>query len=510
MCGDNMATNYIRLNNNDEHLSLGNLFRIIKELSKNRSAALQSELFCLLFDIEDINDTTVNNYCIGIRSIGNTYKQIYINKDKRYRNDNNEFIKTILSLLSVMDGNIYQDKDINFINSNDSAESLAIKLFNLAKNDKQVNLEFTNKLNELIKNNNIYDALVEELIYIVLYKKQPINEEGLKKDVLDYVISDTSISSKDLEAYLNLKLREGINYDSSMKILASQGNAYANYELGLEEFNGYHEGYPRYENAYEYLIKAADRNHSGANYLIGHMLINGLIGSKSNKDLKLGYDHLVKSSELGNIASINTIGNMYRDGIYPLKKDLKKAKQYYEEASKYNYTYAINNLGSLEEANGNMEKALDYYLVGASKGESWSCNKVGEYYRKKDDLTNAYQYYLKAIECPIKQRNYFAYYNLAKYYYNDGNIPMLIRKDELKAYEYFSLASKNGIIEASIELLKMFVKKYYKERKEEYLDKINNYKIIIENHPDYNENIKRKVEEELNKIKKERLIDINL
>ena len=146
MCGDIMATNYIKLNNNDEHLSLGNLFRTIKELSKNRSAALQSELFCLLFDIEDINDTTVNNYCIGIRSIGNTYKQIYINNDKRYRNDNKEFVNTILALLSVMDGNIYQNEDIDFINNNDSAQSLAIKLFNLAKNDKQVTLDFSSSL----------------------------------------------------------------------------------------------------------------------------------------------------------------------------------------------------------------------------------------------------------------------------------------------------------------------------------------------------------------------------
>ena len=171
-----MATNYIKLNNNDEHLSLGNLFRVIKELSKNRSAALQSELFCLLFDVEDINDTTVNNYCIGIRSIGNTYKQIFINKEKRYRNNQEEFIPTIVSLLSVMDGTIYKEQDIEFINENESAINLAQKLFNLAKNDKQVSLSFSNKLNELIMSENIYEALVEEIIYVVLYKKQPINE----------------------------------------------------------------------------------------------------------------------------------------------------------------------------------------------------------------------------------------------------------------------------------------------------------------------------------------------
>ena len=505
-----MATNYIKLNNNDEHLSLGNLFRLIKELSKNRSAALQSELFCLLFEVEDINDTTVNNYCIGIRSIGNIYKQIFINKEKRYHTTRSSFVPTILSLLSVMDGNIYQNEDIRFINNNDSAIALAHKLFSLSKNDKQVSLEFTNKINELIKTENYYDALTELIIYTVLYKKQPINEEGLKKDVLEYVISDTSISSNDLEAYLNLKLREGINYDSSMNRIAEEGNAYANFELGLDEYNGYHEGYSRYDKAYEYFYRAAIMNHARANYMIGYMLINNQIGSKSNDDLELGYNYLLKSADLGNIASLNTIGNMYKDGIYPLKKDLKKAKHYYMEAAKSNYTYAINNLGLLEEEAGHPEKALKLYLEGAATGESWACNRVGEYYRKRGEYDKAYNYYLKAIECPIKLRNYYAYYNLAKYYYSEGNVPVVISKDPDKAYTYFVIASNNGIIEASIEILSIYVNKYYQERNEAYLPEIENMKIYIENHPDYSEKIKLEVENRIAKIKQERLINIDL
>ncbi len=76
---------YIKLNNNNNHLSLGNLFTIIKKMSKNKSAAIQSELFCILFNIENISETTVNNYCTGLRSINSTYKQIYINYLKKIR-----------------------------------------------------------------------------------------------------------------------------------------------------------------------------------------------------------------------------------------------------------------------------------------------------------------------------------------------------------------------------------------------------------------------------------------
>ena len=44
-------------------------------------------------------------------------------------------------------------------------------------------------------------------------------------------------------------------------------------------------------------------------------------------------------------------------------------------------------------------------------------NKVAEYYRKSKDLKTAFIYYEEAINCPLREKNYYAYYNLAKYYY---------------------------------------------------------------------------------------------
>ena len=64
-----MNKTYIKLNNNDNHLSLGNLFNIIKNISKNKSSAIQTELFYILFNIDNISETTVNNYCTGFLSI---------------------------------------------------------------------------------------------------------------------------------------------------------------------------------------------------------------------------------------------------------------------------------------------------------------------------------------------------------------------------------------------------------------------------------------------------------
>ena len=68
---------YIKLNIDDNHLSWGNFCRIIKEYAVNKTSALQIEVFCTIFNIDSINDTTVNNYCVGCRSINNEYKQIF-------------------------------------------------------------------------------------------------------------------------------------------------------------------------------------------------------------------------------------------------------------------------------------------------------------------------------------------------------------------------------------------------------------------------------------------------
>ena len=53
---------------------------------------------------------------------------------------------------------------IEKIAKSETAHILAKKLYNLAKNDNQVANDFTNNLHNLLKSNNIYECLVEELL----------------------------------------------------------------------------------------------------------------------------------------------------------------------------------------------------------------------------------------------------------------------------------------------------------------------------------------------------------
>ena len=511
-----MKKTFIKMNENDNHLSIGNLFRIIKEISKNKVSALQSELFCILFDINDINDTTVNNYCVGCRSIGSDYKQIFLNKEKKYQKDNEVFCDNIIGLISIMDSNIHvvKIKKIDFINNNLNANLLAKKLYNISKNDRFVDNEFSNKLSKLLKSNKIYECLVSELIYIVLYKKQPLYEDDLKKEVLEDILNDTSISSISLEEYLSLKLREGINYDFTLKRLALKGNAYANFEMGCNEYYGYYKGYSRYEEAYCYFKESALMNHSTSNYMIGNMYIKGMIGGRSEHELKCGYEYLLKAYNLGNVAASNLIGYMYLNGIYPLEKDMEKACKYFKEASENDYAFAYNNLGKIEEDRKNYKEAFEYYKKAANLGESWACNKVGEYYRKgiiEKNMKLAFKYYNDAIDGNIRTLCFYAYYNLAKYFYKDGYAEIVNEAAKDKAIEYLEIAANHNIICAIEELFYIYVERYLKTKDENDYNKLMLYKEMLENSDAYGKEMKEKIEKNIDIIKeKENKINIDL
>ena len=106
--------NYIKMNDNSSQLSLGNLFNAIRKETVSKNASLQSEIFCILFELKDIGDTTVNNYCTGYRAINSIYKEKYLRFKKKYEKDSSFFKNIILSLLSILDGYVYISNEYTF------------------------------------------------------------------------------------------------------------------------------------------------------------------------------------------------------------------------------------------------------------------------------------------------------------------------------------------------------------------------------------------------------------
>lgn len=129
---------YLKLNNNPNHLSLGNLFNEIKKNSINKSSAIQTEIFCILFNIENISDTTVGNYCTGYRAIGNNYKQIYLIYQKKWSKDKSVLIPIINNLLSIMTGQITSYDSVSSLNTSPRLKTLAYSIHPYIKDRKSV------------------------------------------------------------------------------------------------------------------------------------------------------------------------------------------------------------------------------------------------------------------------------------------------------------------------------------------------------------------------------------
>ena len=418
-----MKRNYIKMNDNDNYLSLGNVINTIKKVSNNKNA-MQTELFYTIFNVNNVNATTINNYCIGYRAIGLEYKRIFIDLKRKFEQDKEIYINIILGILSIMDDVIYV-KDVSsleLINTNKKLNEVIKELLIIAQNDKHIEKETINSIKKL----NNYEAFIELLNYSILENNQPVYTPSI----------NIKINREELNEYLKIKLYYGESYINSLIELSRKDNMYACAELGSLEFDGYISGKPNYKKCYDYYYKAALKDHPKGCWMVANLMLTGRV--------KLEFDtmwkYLNKSIELGSFAGYNTLGLCYLRGINKQnKKDLNEARKNFQISAEHGYVFAFNNLGKTYEEEGNIEEAIKYYKVSADMNECWALNKVGEYYRKKRDLKTAYIYYLKATESPITERIKYPFYNLAKYYYENGCEEANIKKDTTKAKELYDI-----------------------------------------------------------------------
>ena len=392
-----MKKTYIKMNNNDKYLSFGNIVSVIKKVSNNNNA-MQLEIFSSIFDVNNVNTTTINNYCIGIRAIGLEYRKLFLDK---YREDKRLFLTNIISLISILDDRVYyvDENSFDLINNNEKLRLVINELLTISSNDECVSEDFINKV-KLLDN---YDAIVELLNYAININKQPL----YKQDI------NIKINKNELEEYLKIKLYYGQSYISSLQLLASKNNMYACAELGELYFDGSVDGKKDYNKSYEYYYKAAQKDHPKACWMVANLMLTNRV----KYDFDIMWEYLNKSINLGSAAGYNTMGLCYKRGINDKNVvDLDAALEYFKISSEMGYVFAFNNIGKLYEEDNKIEEAIKYYKISADMGNSWALNKVGEYYRKNNDLDTAYIYYSKALEAPISERCEYALENLKKYY----------------------------------------------------------------------------------------------
>ena len=452
---------FIRLNTNDNYLSFGNVFRIIKEEANSNNMFLQADLFAIIFNTYNIADSTVNNYCTGLRAINSKYKNYFKEIKNKFEQDKNILIITIGKILELIEGKEIDVDNITIeqINENFKLRHICNRLYNISKNDSDVSIILSNELYKNLEENNLYDFMAQVLFYVILDKKQPIYINEQLNDIIEKSIYDTNISFNDIQDFIKIQLNSGILSIRGIKELAKKNNPFACFEIASMEFYGIITGKARYEEAYKYYKIAAEHNHPVANWAIGYLYYEGYIGNKSKRDLYLAFKYFNKARKLKCSNAFNSFGLIILNGNMPhIKKNKDKAIEMFEKAKSLGNIYAYNNLGKIFEEEKNYKKAYEYYLVSANLGESWAANKIGDFCRKgivgTKDLKKAFDYYTISSESPKFILYPWSKYNLAKYFYENGNLEIGVKQDINKAIELLEDIS-DELNEANEELMKL-------------------------------------------------------
>lgn len=500
---------FIRLNINDNYLSLGNLFRILKEESNTTHMFLQADLFSIIFNTYNIADSTVNNYCTGLRAINPKYKDYFKSIKNSFEKDSNILVTTIGKILELIEDKNSSNMDnitIEDINNNLRLKHICNRLYTISKNDSDVSIQLSNELYKDLEENKLYVFFVQVLFYVILEKKQPIFINEQLNDIIEKNIYNTNISVNDIQEFIKIQLNSGIWSIRGIKELANKNNPFACFEIASMEFYGIVSGKARYEEAYQYYKIAAEHNHPVANWAIGYLYYKGYIGNKSKKDQYLAFKYFNKARKLKCSNAFNSLGLIILNGNIPhINKNKTKAIEMFNKSISLGNIYAYNNLGKIYEDDKNFSKAYDYYIISAKSGESWAANKIGEFFRlgivKEKNLTKAFEFYTISSQSPKMNLCPWSKYNLAKYFYTNGNLEIGIKKDISKAIQLLNDVS-DELIEASRELIYIYYKLYLESNKSEqyYLNKLSFYKEKCEQNSNYTLKIKKEIEDNLSQI----------
>lgn len=173
---------------------------------------------------------------------------------------------------------------------------------------------------------------------------------------------------------------------------------------------------------------------------LGNTYYNGrdVAGVKIPVDYEKAFEWYTKAVEAGyESVSYHCIGWMYRMGN-GTRKNVSKAKLYFEKAVEKENTFAMVQLGQmyeLGELSTDLAKALEYYERAANLDDKDGNDNAGRMYDDgvglgaEDDVT-AIAYYERAI----KLGSGFACYRLGRiYFYGSDTIPT----DKIRAFEYY-------------------------------------------------------------------------
>lgn len=180
---------------------------------------------------------------------------------------------------------------------------------------------------------------------------------------------------------------------------AQKGNDLAQYTLGRICFLGCY-GTLDINKGMDLLKKSASQNNVNANLFLGNIYQQ----SKDNNDLKSAFEHYTVASNLGNPVATFKLTYFYEDGIV-VDKNPNKFVALLDKAAKLGDPHAQVDMGDAYECGWynfpiNLKKAFEYYKQASKKFEPHAQYRMGMFYKYKysdigiaKDINNAFGFF---------------------------------------------------------------------------------------------------------------------
>ncbi len=245
---------------------------------------------------------------------------------------------------------------------------------------------------------------------------------------------------------------------------AEQGEAQAQYELGLMYYNG--DGVQAdLVKGFEWMRKAAEQGHAVAQFNLFLSYENGMGGEQDHEQavlwLKKAEGGLRKAADQGDAKAAYCLWRMYDNG-WLVDRDPVKSAEWLQKAAERGHAESQYQLGVTHARNRHYAQAAEWFEKAEKQGHGKArpafgeiCYELGEMYAKgrevAQDPVQAAQWYLKGAE----RENADAQSRLGMMYARGNGVA----QDLPKAAKWLCKAAEHGSNSASVVLMDLCSRK---------------------------------------------------
>jgi TPR repeat protein len=242
-----------------------------------------------------------------------------------------------------------------------------------------------------------------------------------------------------------------LSFEAELKARADQGDAQAQFNLGLMYATG--EGVPKdAAEAVKWYRLAADQNHPRAQFNLGLLYATGEGVPKDTAEAVKWYR---KAADQGDAWAQSNLGLMYADGD-GVPKDAAEAVKWYRMAADQGHAQSQFNLGLMYATGEGVPKdaaeAVKWYRKGADQGHALAQCDLGLRYANGEGVTKDAAEAVKWLRLAADQGNAWAQAGLGDMHAKGEGVP----KDAAEAVKWLRLAADQGNAWAQFSLGRMY------------------------------------------------------